>query len=112
MRLRYLVNFIGLCIVVVSCNTYDLPAGTPKSIEKLIADYPHDNDCLQVERYNMAGIKYFKFVDNCVNDYGYDYFDEDGTKVCNTNGGWGPSPSLDCSINPGDLVLEEIIWPR
>ena len=54
----------------------------------------------------------FKFVDNCVNDYGYDYFDEDGTKVCNTNGGWGPSPSLDCSINPGDLVFEVIIWPR
>ena len=112
MHLRYFVNFVMLCIVVVSCNTYDLPPGTPKSIEDLIANYGLGSDCLQVERYGFEGEKYYKFITSCVYDKGNDYYDSEGDLVCNTNSGWGPSPSLDCSINPTDLTFEEIIWPR
>ncbi len=115
MRLRYFFNFVILCIVVVSCNTYDLPAGTPDCIEDLVADFEHNNDdrqCFQVERYAFEGKKYYKFVDDCFEDVGNNWYDSECNLVCNSNYGWAADASLNCSIDPVAMVFEEIIWPR
>ncbi len=109
MKLRHLVNFLLICIVVISCNTYDVPPGTPAGIERKIATYALNKDCLQVERFDIFGIKYFKFVDDCVEGYGYLWYDENCNVVCKTINGWAEDS---CRIDMGDAVFEEIIWPR
>ncbi len=115
MGLRYFINFVVICIVVVSCNTYDLPAGTPDCIEDLVADYEQRNDkeeCFQVERYVFEGENYYKFVDDCWTDAGYNWYNSGCGLVCNTNNGWGTTTSIECSIDPSSMVFKEIIWPR
>ena len=111
MKLRYLFNFLIICIVVISCNSYDLPAGTPDCIKEKIQDFEKNSICdsVRVERYDYEGQKIFCFVESCCCDIGSNWYDENCNVVCITGTIGG---TINCTIEIDSLEFEEVIWQK
>ncbi len=108
-KLRYLFQFLIATVVVISCNAYDLPKGTPQCIEDKIAGFDKNHNCpdIRVEQYSYQGAKYYCFVEDCCCDIGSQWYDEDCNPVCITGTFGG---TVDCSIPLDSLAFDAVIW--
>ncbi|MFI5171638.1 MAG: DUF6970 domain-containing protein [Chitinophagales bacterium] len=109
MKLRYIFNFLVICVVVISCNSYDLPNGTPECIKEKIIYFSDNHVCdsIRVEQYSYQGRRYYSFVEPCCCDIGSNWYNEFCEVVCTTGTIGG---TINCTIDIDSLVFEEVIW--
>lgn len=108
-KFRYLFNFVVITVVVISCNTYDLPAGTPDCISDAIKDFQtnHICDTIRVEQYSYKGNRYYCFAENCCCDVGSNWYDEECNLVCISGTIAG---TINCTIPLDSLKFDGVIW--
>jgi len=102
-------NLLVIAIMVISCNTYDLPSGTPQCIKDRISEFEKAHNCenISVERYTYQGKSYYAFVEPCCCDIPSIWYDSECNQVCMTGTIGG---TINCSIPIDELDFREVIW--
>ena len=103
------LRILVVVIMVISCNSYKLPSGTPDAIIDRINDFEKNHNCaeVQVDKYTLNSKFYYCFLEDCCCDIGSDWYDSNGNYVGTTGTFAG---TINATIPLENMTYVETIW--